>query len=160
MRTCLYDEIFVSLMPYSYFFSHMSMRKLLSLAFVIALIGLVFTLETQRQEAQKQLERLTVRLEQLQGGNSQNREAAKKVIERVRKHMIISTDVEPTVATIVNVEELRRQNPFYNKAENGNHLVVTTDRAILYDTDRDIILDVIPVQLQPAAPAGSPAGNS
>ena len=110
-------------------------------------------LETRRQEAQTQLERLTVRLEQLQGGNSQNREAAQKVIERVKKHMVISTDIEPTVATIVKVEELRKKNPFYSKAENGDHLVVTTDRAILYDPDKDIILDVVPVQLQPAAPA-------
>jgi hypothetical protein len=129
------------------------MRKILSFLFVIALIGLVVMLETRRQEAQTQLERLTVRLEQLQGGNSQNREAAQKVIERVKKHMVISTDIEPTVATIVKVEELRKKNPFYSKAENGDHLVVTTDRAILYDPDKDIILDVVPVQLQPAAPA-------
>jgi hypothetical protein len=133
------------------------MRKLLSLTFVIALIALVITLETRRQEAQKQLEQLTIRLVQLQGNSSQNREAAKKVIERVQGHMKISTEVEPTVATIVNVEELRKKNPFYNKAENGDHLVVTTDRAILYDPDSDIILDVVPVQLEPAAPAPAPA---
>lgn len=129
------------------------MRKLLSLTFVIALIALVITLETRRQEAQKQLEQLTIRLEQLQGNSSQNREAAKNIIQKVQKHMTISTEVEPTVATIVNVEELRKKNPFYNKAENGDHLIVTTDRAILYDPKKDIILDVVPVQLQPAAPA-------
>ncbi len=133
------------------------MRKLLSFTFVIALIALVVTLETRRQEAQKQLEQLTIRLEQLQGNNSQNREAAKKVIKRVQEHMAISTEVEPTVATIVNVEELRKKNPFYNKSENGDHLVVTTDRAILYDPDKNIILDVVPVQLEPAAPAPAPA---
>ncbi len=129
------------------------MRKLLSLTFVVALIALVITLETRRQEAQKQLEQLTIRLEQLQGNSSQNREAAKSIIQKVQKHMAISMEVEPTVATIVNVEELRKKNSFYNKAENGDHLVVTTDRAILYDPDKDIILDVVPVQLQPAAPA-------
>lgn len=138
-----------------------SMRKLLSIIFVIGLIALVFTLENRRQAAQKQLEQLTVRLEQLQTGNtSQNREAARKVIESVQKHMQISTEVEPTVATIVNVEELRKRNPFYNKAENGDHLVVTTERAILYDPDRDIIIDVIPVQLQPAASAGAKGGQA
>ena len=79
------------------------------------------------------------------------------VVERLRKHIQLSTDVEPTVATIVNVEELRKRNPFYNKAENGDHLVVTTDRAILYDPDHDIILDVIPVQLQPAAASAAGA---
>ena len=74
-----------------------------------------------------------------------------------RTGRVPATDVEPTVATIVNVEELRKNNAFYNKAENGDHLVVTTERAILYDPDEDIILDVIPVQLQPAEPATAPA---
>ena len=130
------------------------MRKILSIVFVIGLIVLVFALEARRQQAQKQLEQLTMRLEQLQTGNtSQNREAARKVIEKVSKLIQISTDVEPTVATIVNVDELRKRNPFYNKAENGDHLIVTTDRAILYDPDKNVILDFIPVQLQPAAPA-------
>lgn len=133
------------------------MRKLLSVVFILGLIVLVFTLEARRREAQTQLEQLTVRLEQLQTGNtSQNREVARKVIEKVSAHMRISTEVEPTVATIVNVEELRKRNPFYNKAENGDHLVVTTERAILYDPDEDIILDVIPVQLQPSASATQP----
>ena len=134
------------------------MRKILSIVFVVGLIALVFTMENRRQAAQNQLEQLTVRLEQLQTGNtSQNREAARKVVERLRKHIQLSTDVEPTVATIVNVEELRKRNPFYNKAENGDNLVVTTDRAILYDPDHDIILDVIPVQLQPAAASAAGA---
>jgi hypothetical protein len=107
------------------------MRKLLSLTFVVALIALVITLETRRQEAQKQLEQLTIRLEQLQGNSSQNREAAKSIIQKVQKHMAISMEVEPTVATIVNVEELRKKNSFYNKAENGDHLVVTTMTSFL-----------------------------
>ncbi len=134
------------------------MRKLLTIVFIVGLIMLIFTLENRRQAAQNQLEQLTVRLEQLQTGNtSQNREAARQIIEKVSAHMRIATDVEPTVATIVNVEELRKNNAFYNKAENGDHLVVTTERAILYDPDEDVILDVIPVQLQPAAPAAAPA---
>lgn len=155
---CAKEGIFASLVLFGSIFLPFiplrSMRKILSIVFVVGLIALVFTLEARRQQAQKQLEQLTVRLEQLQTGNtSQNREAARKVIEQVKAHMQISTEVEPTVATIVNVEELRKRNPFYNKAENGDHLIVTTDRAILYDSDKDIILDVIPVQLQPAAPA-------
>lgn len=124
------------------------MRKLIPVVFVLALIALVFTLESRRQETAKQLERMTVRLEQLQGNSDQSKEAAKRVIESVRKHMDLSLDVEPTVATIVNVDELRSRNSFYWKAENGDHLIVTTDRAILYDPDKDIIIDVIPVQLQ------------
>ena len=127
-----------------------SFRKMLFTVIIIALIALVFTIDLRRREAEEQLTNLTVRLEQLQTGNTeQNREAANKVIDQVRKLIDIPVDVEPTVATIVDVEALRKENPFYNKASNGDHLIITPERAILYDSVRNIILDVVPVQLQP-----------
>lgn len=136
------------------------MMKVLSAVIVIALLILVVTLETRRSQAQNQLEQLTIRLEQLQTGNtSQNREAAERIVERVRTLIAIPDDVVPTVATIIDVETLRQRNPFYLKAENGDHLIVTADRAILYDPDENKIIDVLPVQLQPetAPQVGAPA---
>ena len=131
-------------------------RKLLMTVILIALIALVFTIDVRRRDAEEQLKNLTVRLEQLQTGNTeQNREAAKLVVEMVRKLIDIPEDIEPTVATIVDVEELKKQNPFYEKAKNGNHLIITPERAILFDSDRNLILDVVPVQLQPAEGATS-----
>lgn len=135
-----------------------SPRKMLLSIATIALLALVFVMDVRRRDAEEQLHNLTVRLEQLQGSNTQeNQEAARRVVERVRELMDIPADVEPTVATIVDVEALRQQNPFYNKAENGDHLVVTPERAILYSVKKDIILDVVPVQIQPeAAPQVAP----
>jgi len=126
--------------------------KVLSTLILIALLALVVMLDVRRRTVEEQLTQLTVRLDQLSGNQQQNREAAKRVVEKLRKHMLLPTDPEPTVATIVDVKALRQRNAFYNKAENGDNLVVTQDRAILYDPDRDIILDVVPVQIQPAAP--------
>jgi hypothetical protein len=121
---------------------------------LIALVVLVVVLDTQRRKAQTELKNLTVRLEQLQGNNAANQEKAKTVVERVKKLMDIDTSVEPTVATIVDVEKLREQNPFYNKAENGDFLIVTPTRAILYREEDNIILDVVPVQLEQQAAEG------
>jgi len=116
---------------------------------VIALMGLVFVIDGKRKAVTDQLQNLTVRLEQLQSGNTQqNREAASRIVERVKRHIVIPEGIEPTVATVVDVETLRERNVFYEKAENGDHLIVTPTRAILYDPDKDIILDVVPVQLQ------------
>lgn len=125
---------------------------------LIALVVLVVVLDTQRRRAQTELHNLTVRLEQLQGNNAANQEKAKNVVLRVKKLMDIDTSVEPTVATIVDVEKLREQNPFYNKAENGDYLVVTQTRAILYREEENLILDVVPVQIEPQAPAGQTGG--
>lgn len=73
----------------------------------------------------------------------------KDILEKVRRHIQIATDVEPTVATVVNADSLRVKNAsFYAQAENGDALIVTKDRAILYSVKKDIILNVVPVRLQ------------
>lgn len=138
-----------------------SSRKMLVSIAAVALIALVFVMDVRRRDAEEQLKNLTVRLEQLQGSNTQeNEEAAREVVANVRLLMDIPEDVEPTVATIVDVMALREQNPFYEKAENGDHLIVTPERAILYSSSRNIILDVVPVQIEAAqgeAAAAPPA---
>jgi hypothetical protein len=136
----------------------MRMKFLLPLL-VIALAVLVVVLDSQRRQAQTELKNLTVRLEQLQGNNQENQERAKQIVAKVRALIEIPDDVEPTVATIVDVEKLRAQNPFYAAAENGDYLVVTPTRAILFDADRGVIIDVVPVQIQPAAAASSAAAR-
>jgi hypothetical protein len=124
---------------------------------LIALVVLAVVLDTQRRKAQTELKNLTVRLEQLQGNNAANQEKAKTIVQRVQKLMDIDVSVEPTVATIVDVEKLREQNPFYNKAENGDYLIVTPTRAILYREEDNIILDVVPVQIEQPAAEGDAA---
>lgn len=119
---------------------------------LIVLVVLVVVLDTQRRRAQSELKNLTVRLEQLQGNNEANQEKARDVVRRVEELMDIDTSVEPTVATIVDVQKLRESNSFYDKAENGDFLIVTQTRAILYRESTDRILDVVPVQIeQPSA---------
>ena len=117
---------------------------------LVALIALIGVLEAKSRILETQLQRVTVRLEQMQGGSTkQNQEKASKIVRKVRILMEIG-DVEPTVATIIDVEALRKRNPFYNKAENGDYLIVTPERAILYREETNRILDVVPVQLKPA----------
>lgn len=121
---------------------------------VLVLLGSVLVLDGRRREAEQRLRQVSVRLEQTQAQNAaQSKELAKQVLLKLRKHMVLPVDPEPTVATIIDAEKLRKQNVFYQKAENGYHLVLTTDRAILYDPKRDIIVDIAPVQLQPQKPA-------
>lgn len=133
-----------------------SRTKQVLLVAVIALLILVLILEKQRRDAQDQLTKLSVQRDQVTQNTEGNRAQAKRIVERVGRLMVLPKDAEPTVATIVDVTALRSRNAFYNKAENGDYLLVTTDRAILYDADRNIILDVAPVQIQAAAPsAGS-----
>jgi len=122
---------------------------------LVALLALVGVLEVKRQTISAQLSTITNVLEDYQSqGEEQNKELAETIVEEVRKLIDIPADIEPTVATIIDIELLRDKNPFYNKASNGDHLIVTPDRAILYSSVRGIIIDVAPVQLEPVEGAG------
>ncbi|MBI3816332.1 hypothetical protein HY285_02185 [Candidatus Peregrinibacteria bacterium] len=134
-----------------------SLGRLLAVLLVIVLVILVIAIDMKRRAAEHQLKTLTMKLQELTGGNpSTNKEAARRVTDAVRKLYALPEGIEPTVATIVDVTALRKQNHFYDKAENGYHLVITTDRAILYDPARNMIVDVVPVSIQPPAQAGNP----
>jgi outer membrane murein-binding lipoprotein Lpp len=132
------------------------MRKLLIVILVIALALLAFINYTKRVQLASDLKQLSVKMDQLGTGNDpQNIAKAKEIIEKVRRHMEIPTDPEPTVATIVDVNALKSKNDFYKNAKNGDNLIVTPARAILYDPDKDVIIDVVPVQLEPTEPTSS-----
>ncbi len=139
------------------------MSKLLVTVLVIALAVLAFVEYNKRVQVAAELEKLTMQMEQLKTGNNpQNVAQAKAIVEKVKKHINIPGDVDPTVATIVDVETLKLRNDFYKQAKNGDHLIVTPTRAILYDPDKDMIIDVVPVQLEPqtaAATSQAPAAQ-
>lgn len=127
---------------------------------VVALLVLsVFSIVRWRT-AESRLKALSVQLEQLQGNPQQNQEKAKEIVAMVRKLIDIPADVEPTVAAIVDVEKLREQNKFYDKAQNGFYLIVTAERAILFDPNAQLIVDVVPVQIEDNAAAGAVAGSA
>lgn len=140
----------------SLFTSIIMNKKLLTIILIVGLAVLSFTFYRRSVTLALELQKLTVMNEQLQTGNNPEGIAqAKAIIDKVREHIEIPSDVEPTVATIVDVEALRKGNEFYKNAKNGDHLIVTPTRAILYDPVKDIVLDVVPVQLEAPAQASS-----
>jgi len=72
-------------------------------------------------------------------------EQANSVLSEIAKHIILPQDEQPTIATITDVESLRKEMPFFNKAQNGFKVIVYTEKAILFDPNNDIIVDVAPV---------------
>jgi hypothetical protein len=137
-----------------------SSLKLILFLLVVALIAAVFALDMRRRSAEQTVQQLSVQIDQLTGRQQQqNKQEADRIVARVRKHFTIPASVTPTVARIVDVNQLRQRNAVYNKAKNGDFLVITTDRAVLYSPEQDVILDVIPVQVQPL-PESSQAAKS
>jgi hypothetical protein len=133
-----------------------SFGKAFVMLLIVGLIVLVVMLDARRRQVENQLSEMMVRVEQ---ANPQaDRIAAQKVVEKVRQLIRIPNDVEPTVATIVDVDQLKQRNAFYAKAKNGDNLIVTPDRAILFDPVANVILDVVPVSIQaPTAKSAAPS---
>ena len=111
---------------------------------VIVILTLFVRAESERRATVKELEEVS------KSTQESGEERAARVLEAVQKHMKIITDPEPTVATIVDIERLREASSFYEAAENGDHLIITKNRAILYDPDNDIIIDTVPILAQPS----------
>jgi hypothetical protein len=135
--------------------------NILSLLGLIVVIVLLVWAEQQRRDTEQQLRQASAELEEMRRSSQvTGEELSQRVLERVRAHMDITMDPEPTVATIVDVDALKASNEFYAPAKNGDHLIITQRRAILYDPDRDIILDVVPVIIDDTPPQEQqPEGN-
>ena len=79
---------------------------------------------------------------------SLQKEQINNVLKEISKHMVLPKDEQPTVATITNVDKLKKQMPFFDKAQNGFKVVVYKEKAILFDPANNIIIDVAPVVQQ------------
>lgn len=150
------------------------MKKVINLLLIVGIIAAVALFvwaEQDRRSKEAELKSTRAELERIQNSTQQDAdEVARQVLSKVRELMEIPSDPQPTVATIVDVESLKKANEFYSVASNGDHLIITEKRAILYDPDRDIILDVVPVVIDenadgdaaqdPNAAGGDPAAEA
>lgn len=140
---------------------HRSMGLLLLVVVLIA-IGLFVWAEQQRRSVSSKLEQTEAELEEIRKSTQRGgAEVAKEVLEKVRHHIVVPEEPQPTVATIIDINRLKEASEFYAVADNGDNLIITEKRAILYDPDRDIILDVVPVRINRAStsPGASPAAS-
>ena len=123
---------------------------------IIAALALFIWAEQQRRSTESRLEQTETQLEEIRRSTQRGgEELAQEVLSKVRSHMVISEEPVPTVATIVDIDRLRESSDFYTPAENGDHLIITEKRAILYDPETDTILDVVPVRINTADEADS-----
>lgn len=136
----------------------------------IIIIGiLLYRAEKQRNEVTSRLEKTNTELEELEKTRaaeaaattqSNDQDLAREVLAKLRNHILIPDFPKPTVATIVDAETLKKANSFYAPAANGDILIITEQRAILYDSDRDLILDVVPVQASQDASTTTETGGT
>ncbi|KKT92267.1 MAG: hypothetical protein A3E37_01490 [Candidatus Andersenbacteria bacterium RIFCSPHIGHO2_12_FULL_46_9] len=131
---------------------------------IIGAVALFFWAEQQRRDALSKLEQTEQQLQEIKESTERSgQQVADEVLGKVRQHINLPEELQPTVATIIDVDRLRETSDFYKEAKNGDHLILTETRAILYNPDTDRIVDVVPVMLNPedaAAPADDTEGDT
>lgn len=77
-------------------------------------------------------------------------EESKKVKEKIGRLILLTEEEEPTIATIINIDTLKSENSeFYKYAQNGDKLILYSQRAMIYRPSDDILINVAPVIKQP-----------
>ena len=66
----------------------------------------------------------------------------------VGKLIVLPTDQQPTVATIQDVAALSKEQPFFIGAEDGDKLLIYSDKAIIYSVKNGKLINVGPVYNQ------------
>ena len=70
------------------------------------------------------------------------------ITEKVGKHIILPQTETPTLATIEDAEALAKEQPFFSNANNGDKVLIYSDRALIYSPDRDVLVNVGPVYFE------------
>ena len=79
-------------------------------------------------------------------------EEIKKITSQVGKHIILPAE-SPQVITVTNVETLKKDQPFFNQAQNGHKLLIYQNKVIIFDPVEDKIVDIAyikPTELPPS----------
>lgn len=142
--------------------------NLLLILAVIAAISLFIWSEQNRRSTARQLEDTARQLEEVKNSSQQSGDQeADEVLGKVNSLITIPLDPRPSVAKINDIDRLKEANAFFGIAENGDYLILTGSRAILFDPDRNIILDVAPFQVNSASseevspsPTGQPRATA
>lgn len=74
-----------------------------------------------------------------------------RLVKIVSRHVLLPVGEEPKVATIVDVEKLRKDQPvFYENAKNGDKVLIyfISKKAFIYDPENDIVINIGPVLLE------------
>lgn len=80
------------------------------------------------------------------------KDQVKGVITSVGKLIRLPTDENPTVATISNIDNLKKQQPFFANSKNGDKVLIYTKnkKIIIYDPVGNTIVDVGPLTITSA----------
>lgn len=86
------------------------------------------------------------------------------LVDKIKKHLIVSETDVPYIATITNVDLVKEKNPdFYADASDGDKVIVWKDRAVIYSESKDLIVAVAtakPLLVSPSSDMPADSANT
>jgi hypothetical protein len=73
-----------------------------------------------------------------------------KILAKVKTHLVLP-DEEPKVISLVNIDLLKKDQPFFALAKDGDKLLIYSKKVILYDPVIDRIVDIAQIRISPPA---------
>lgn len=87
-------------------------------------------------------------------------EQAGDLLDELKELIVIDEEEEPTIASVVDIEALKKENPqFYKNGKDGNIIFIFTTRVILYDRDEKRIVNVAPIIEVPETSVEDPSNS-
>lgn len=85
-----------------------------------------------------------------------NKDEVAQLVAKVRMLYELPGDEQPTVATVADAEALKKSEPFFAKAQNGDKVLIyaKAKKAILYRPSTNKIIEVAPINIGPAEGTG------
>jgi uncharacterized protein HemX len=78
--------------------------------------------------------------------SEKNQEETTRVLDRLKKRLLVNETDAPTVARVDEPEKLKNSNQeFYKDVQKGDYLVIFPKRAIIYRETIDQIINVAPI---------------
>lgn len=111
---------------------------------VLAATGCVF-MYLKYSSAQNKIKDLT----DPQAQQEMAKKEAQTLVAKVGKLIMLPAGEEPTIATVTDVDALKKEQPFYRDAQNGDKVIIymQAKKAIIYNEARDILVNVGPIFL-------------
>ncbi len=122
--------------------SNLLNQILILVVILVVIIGVAF-MAVNLYQAKKELAEVKE-----QNSEQVQQEQLSELLDKVAMHMILPEEESPMIATIEDVEKLKNEEPFYARAENGDKLLIFSNKAIIYRESLDKIVNVGPVFLK------------
>ena len=119
-------------------------KGLLITVITLGLIAAVVTSYVLYRGAQlKVIQTKTAGSAQISGTNDQ---PLQSIIDKAGKHIVLPPGT-PKLVVVKDVDTLRKTEPFFNSAQNGDDLLVYSDKVILYSPGLDKIVEVATIKI-------------